>query len=345
MRQPIIAITMGDPAGVGPEVIVKAHRILVDEKRPVNALVIGDFDLLKKVSEQTGSGIELSKIDETEVSRVPLLVRDNPEVLHVLDLANVEPEALSFGEPDMFTGKAAIDYIVTSLRLCKSESVSAIATAPVSKKAICDAGITFTGHTELIANTMGVRDFAMMFVCKGLRVLLLTTHIPLSSVSSHVNERNVRRLIFLTERTLTGFFGVAKPKIGVCGLNPHAGEDGVIGREEVEDIIPAIKSARREKIDVRGPYPADTLFTPEKTREFDAIIAMYHDQGLIPVKMTDFRGSVNVTVGLPIVRVSVSHGTASDIAGKWVADPSSMVESLKLADRMTRTLLAGQNSK
>jgi len=339
MKEPIIAVTMGDPAGIGPEVIIKAHRELLSAGNPINKLVVGDLALLQAVSDATGSRVKLSRIEEAQVLQVPRLVRDDPEALFVIDLGNVDREVLCYGKPDMFTGKAAIDYIVTALSLCKKDAVSAIATAPVSKKAICDAGVAFTGHTGLIANALGVRDYAMMFVCHKLRVFLLTTHVPLSEVPAHVTQENVRRLIFLAERTLTRFFGIARPKIAVCGLNPHAGEEGVIGEEETSAILPALAYARKEKIDACGPFPADALFAAENAQEFDAIIAMYHDQGLIPVKMTDFRHAVNVTVGLPVVRVSVSHGTANDIAGKWLADPTSMVEALKLADAMTRTLL------
>lgn len=341
MKEPIIAITMGDPAGIGPEVIVKAHRELLASQSTINKLVVGDFALLQAVCEATGCRVRLSRIEEADVVQVQRLVRDDPEALFVIDLENIEQDVLCYGKPDMFTGKVAIDYIVRALSFCKAGAVSAIVTAPVSKKAICDAGVAFTGHTGVIASAMGVRDYAMMFVCKKLRVFLLTTHVPLSQVPAHVTQKNVRRLIFLAERTLTKFFGIRRPKIAVCGLNPHAGEDGAIGREELAAIVPAMASVRKEDIDIRGPFAADALFVPERAEQFDAIIAMYHDQGLIPVKMTDFRHAVNVTVGLPVVRVSVSHGTANDIAGKWVADPTSMVESLKLADAMTRTLLAG----
>ena len=256
----------------------------------------------------------------------------------MLDLANVERDALVYGKPDMFTGKAAIEYILAAIELCKDGSVSALATAPVSKKAICDAGFKFSGHTGLIASAMGVRDYAMMFVSGSLRIFLLTTHIALADVAPKVTTENVLRLILLAERTLTRLFGVARPKIAVCGLNPHAGEEGVFGSEELEAIMPAIKRARAEGIDVQGPFPADTVFVPSTAAKFDAILAMYHDQGLIPVKMADFKHAVNVTVGLPVVRVSVSHGTANDIAGKWFADATSMVESLLLADRMLRAL-------
>jgi len=342
MREAIIAVTMGDPAGIGPEVIVKAHSELLARDEPVNKLVVGDLALLQAVCDATGCHIKLSRIDEADVVQVPRLVREDRESLFVIDLENVEQDVLCYGKPDMFTGKAAIDYIVSALSFCRAGTVSAIATAPVSKKAICDAGVAFTGHTELIASAMGVRDYAMMFACRELRVFLLTTHVPLSEVPAHITQKNVSRLIFLAERTLTKFFGMKRPKIAVCGLNPHAGEDGAIGREELAVIIPAVASARMEKIDVHGPFAADALFVPEHAEQFDAIIAMYHDQGLIPVKVTDFRHAVNVTVGLPIVRVSVSHGTANDIAGKWVADPTSMVESLKLANAMAQTLLAGE---
>jgi len=338
MQEPIIGITMGDPAGIGPEIVLKAHLELLNLEKTLNNVVIGDLALLEAVAQAMSCQVRLVRIEESDVIRIPRLVRDDPSALFVIDLQNVEQAALNYGKPDMFTGKAAIDYIVTALRFCKAGAISAIATAPVSKKAICDAGVAFTGHTGLISSAMGVRDFAMMFVCEALRVFLLTTHIPLAEVHDHVTERNVKRLILLAERTLTMFFGIEKPKIGVCGLNPHAGEGGTIGKEETASIIPAIEAAKKEGIDALGPFPADALFAPESAQRFDAIIAMYHDQGLIPVKIAGLKRAVNVTVGLPIVRVSVSHGTANDIAGRWIADATSMVESLKLADSMARTL-------
>jgi len=338
MQEPIIGITMGDPAGIGPEIVLKAHLELLNQGKTLNSVVIGDLKLLEAVAQAMNCEARLVRIEESDVARIPRLVRDDPSTLFVLDLQNVEQAALNYGKPDMFTGKAAIDYIITALRLCKAGAISAIATAPVSKKAICDSGVAFTGHTGLISSAMGVRDFAMMFVCESLRVFLLTTHIPLAEVHKHVTEQNVKRLILLAERTLTMFFGIENPRIGVCGLNPHGGEGGIIGKEEMRSIIPAIEAARKEGIAVLGPFPADALFAPESARSFDAIIAMYHDQGLIPIKMMGLKRAVNVTVGLPIVRVSVSHGTANDIAGRWVADATSMVESLKLADSMARTL-------
>ncbi|MBN2207671.1 MAG: 4-hydroxythreonine-4-phosphate dehydrogenase PdxA, partial [Candidatus Coatesbacteria bacterium] len=312
MSEPVIAITLGDPAGIGPEVIIKAHHELLKTGAAINALVVGDLEHLRAVSESLGLQTDLLAIDESDAPRVPHILYERKGALPVIDLENVERDALEFGKPDMFTGKASIDYISAALQLAKSGSVSALATAPVSKKAINEAGFAFSGHTELIARALGATDYAMMFVCPSLRVFLLTTHIPLSKVPSQVTRQNVRRLIFLADRTLARFFGIEKPKIAACGLNPHAGEEGVIGPEEEREIMPAITDARSDGIEVEGPMPADTVFTPANAARFDAVITMYHDQGLIPVKMADFAHAVNVTVGLPLVRVSVSHGTAND---------------------------------
>jgi len=338
MVEPVIAVTMGDPAGIGPEVIIKAHTRLFRRRSKANRVVVGDLALLESVAGAMGIAVKFRPIELGEVIHVPKMLLEDRQILPVVDLANVQLDALEFGRPDVFTGKAAIEYILAALELAKSGAASAIATGPVSKRAINEAGFRFTGHTSLIASVLGVRDYAMMFVSGRLRVLLVTTHIPISQLPEQITVGAVRRVIFLADRTLREFFGIGGPRLGVCGLNPHGGEGGIIGSEEERVIIPAILSAKRDGIIVEGPFASDTLFIPQNAKKFDAIIAMYHDQALIPVKLLGFARAVNVTVGLPVVRVSVSHGTANDIAGKWEADPTSMVEALLLANKMARLM-------
>jgi 4-hydroxythreonine-4-phosphate dehydrogenase len=211
--------------------------------------------------------------------------------------------------------------------------VDAIATAPINKGAFAAAGFSWPGHTELLADLCGVSDVAMMFWSDALRVVLATVHIPLAEVPRALTSDRLLRVIRLTARSLPRF-GIARPRLGVAGLNPHAGEDGLLGTEERTAFAPAVSTAAREGLDVSGPWPADTLFVRAARGEFDAVIAAYHDQGLIPVKLASFGRAVNVTLGLPIVRTSVDHGTAFDIARKGIADPGSLVEAIQLAARL-----------
>jgi 4-hydroxythreonine-4-phosphate dehydrogenase len=283
--RPRIAITAGDPAGIGPEVAAKA-------------------------------------------AADPRVVEMCEPIVYDTSAAHVTPGALSAD-----AGRAAYDAIVRAVRDAERGDVQAVATAPVNKEAFRLAGLPWAGHTDLLAHLTGARDVAMMFHSDALRVVLATIHIPLAEVPRALTAAVMERTIALTARELPKFDKVA-PRIGVAGLNPHAGEHGLFGREEEEAIAPAIARCRAAGIDVSGPFPADTLFVRAQRGEFDVVVACYHDQGLIPVKLVAFGQAVNVTLGLPIVRTSVDHGTAFDIAGRGVADPESMIAAVRLAARL-----------
>lgn len=284
--KPRIAITVGDPAGIGPEIAAKA--MAAREVRDV-------CDPIIYTAESTGS---------------------------------CEPGVLS-----ATAGQAAHDVIVRAVNDARAGRVEAIATAPVNKEAFRLAGLPWAGHTDLLAHLTGTAHVAMMFHSEALRVVLATIHIPLAEVPKALTRELLERTITLTARELPRF-GVATPRIGVAGLNPHAGEHGLFGSEEIEAFEPAIGACVAQGIDVRGPFPGDTIFVRATRGEFDVVIASYHDQGLIPVKLLAFGQAVNVTLGLPIIRTSVDHGTAFDIAGRGVADPSSMIAAVRLAARL-----------
>jgi 4-hydroxythreonine-4-phosphate dehydrogenase len=286
MSLPTIAVTAGDPSGIGPEIAVKAARDarVVAACRPV---IYG-----------------------------PHLAED---------LA-----AFPVGRVDPASGRAAYDAIVRAAGDAVIGRVAAVVTAPINKAAFAAAGYSWPGHTELLAHLCGVSDVAMMFWSDRLRVVLATVHMPLAEVPGALTRARVLSVLRLTASSLPQF-GVPTPRLAVAGLNPHAGEDGLLGREEREVLAPAVAESRQAGIDVVGPLPADTLFVRAARGEFDAVVACYHDQGLIPVKLVAFGRAVNVTLGLPIVRTSVDHGTAFDIARKGTADESSLVEAVLLA--------------
>jgi 4-hydroxythreonine-4-phosphate dehydrogenase len=286
VSRPRIAITAGDPAGIGPEIVAKA----IADPRVAAAC--------------------------------------DPIVYGTSNGAGIVPGAAS---PE--GGRAAYDAIVAAVAAARNGDVDGIATAPVSKLGFARAGLPWKGHTDLLAHLTGSDDVAMMFWSEGLRVVLATVHIPLAEVPRALTQETLERTIRLAARELPAF-GLARPKLAVAGLNPHAGEEGVLGDEEGRVLTPAIAAARRDGIDVSGPLPGDTVFARAARGEFDCVIACYHDQGLIPIKMVAFGSAVNVTLGLPIVRTSVDHGTAYDIAGRGVADPSSMIAAVLLAARL-----------
>jgi len=286
MQLPRVAITAGDPAGIGPEIAAKAAA-----DRRVRAVC------------------------EPVMYWPPAGMKFAPGVLSA--------EA----------GRAAYDVIVRAVDDAKRGAVAAIATAPVNKEALRLAGLPWAGHTDLLAHLTGAREVAMMFHSDTLRVVLATIHIPLAEVPRALTRTVVESTIGLTARELPRF-GIARPRIAVAGLNPHAGEHGLFGREEQEVLAPAVTACRARGVDVSGPFPADTLFLRARRGEFDVVIACYHDQGLIPIKMVAFGAAVNVTIGLPIIRTSVDHGTAFDIAGKGKADPASMIAAVLLAAKL-----------
>jgi 4-hydroxythreonine-4-phosphate dehydrogenase len=286
--KPRIAITAGDPAGIGPEIADRAAR-------------------------------------DARVTAVCEPVVYGPPA----------GESFAAGVLSAEAGRAAYDAILRAVDDAKSGAVAAIATAPINKEAFRLAGLPWSGHTDLLAHLTGARDVAMMFHSDVLRVVLATIHIPLADVPRTLTSALMERTIALTARELVRFDKVA-PRIGVAGLNPHAGEHGLFGREDMDVIAPAVDACRRRGIDVKGPFPADTVFVRAQRGEFDVVVACYHDQGLIPVKLVAFGKAVNVTLGLPIVRTSVDHGTAFDIAGTDAADPESMVAAVLLAARLAR---------
>lgn len=324
-KKPLLAITMGDPGGIGPEVIIKA---VSDNavRRLCRPLVIGDPAVLSKCLRITERRVRLLPVEDTvdlpaDSAAVPVL---NPS------------EAIGrhrWGTIRKGYGEAAMSYIRFAVNEALDGRVDGIVTAPICKGAIHRAGYSFQGHTDYLAHLTGTRRYAMMLMGKGLRVVLVTVHRAIAGVSGCITRRRVLDSITLAHEACARL-GVRRPRVGVCALNPHAGEAGAFGKEEIAAIAPAIRSARRKGIDARGPFPADTLFVRRNRAEFDIVVSMYHDQGLIPLKMLAFDVGVNVTLGLPIVRTSPDHGTAFDIAGKGVADPRSMVEAIRVASRL-----------
>jgi 4-hydroxythreonine-4-phosphate dehydrogenase len=264
--------------------------------------------------------------------------------IEVLDLGNADPAAFSLGRVSAICGRAAYEYIERGVRLAEAGAIGGIVTAPVNKEALAAAGVPHSGHTEILARLTDTKDFAMLLMGKELRVIHVTTHVALRRVPDLVTRERVAGVIRLAQQTMTGL-GRPRARIAVCGLNPHAGEDGLFGDEEKTQIIPAVEDARRAGLDVHGPLPADTVFSRARGGEFDIVVAMYHDQGHVPVKTLGFNydeksgtwtglSGVNVTVGLPFLRVSVDHGTAFDRAWKGIANPESMLEAIDVAVRM-----------
>ena len=325
-KKPVIAITMGDPGGIGPEIILKAlnAREVRDSAR---VLIVGDLGVLEGIKWRLPIG-----------AHIPLAAVTDPAccmggAAAVLDMGNVSPDELTIGRPGAYAGRAVVEYIKKAAQLAMSGTVSAMVTAPINKETLKMAGYAYPGHTELLAELTGARDFGMMLVGGGLRVMLVTIHCPLKDVPGMITREAVLRTIRLAERACRSL-GIKTPRIAVAGLNPHAGEAGMFGDEEILHIAPACEGARSEGLDVTGPLPPDTLFYKAKRGGFDIVAAMYHDQGLIPLKMLSFGSAVNVTVGLPIIRTSVDHGTAYDIAGKGIASPDSLIAAIKLAVEM-----------
>lgn len=264
----------------------------------------------------------------------------SPKIRGLANFVTIGGEGRSFprSKVDARCGKAAISYIDRALGLLKSGRADALVTAPVNKAAVRMAGVHgFEGHTEYLAEKTGSKNFAMMFVGKRLKVTLVTRHIPLSRVSSALSAEAIQNTILITHKYLKDYFGIRKPRIGVAGLNPHAGEGGLFGSEEERIIKPAVKKASKIALGVVGPVPPDVVFYECLNGRLDAVVSLYHDQGLVPFKMLYFNNGVNLTLGLPFVRTSPDHGTAFDIAGKNIADPTSMIEAIRLACRLTKS--------
>jgi 4-hydroxythreonine-4-phosphate dehydrogenase len=323
MTLPTIAITMGDAAGIGPEIIMKAlaapqvHAFC----RP---LVVGDAARLRRAGEIVGSALRVESRRET------LEASYRPGAVDCIDLPLI-PADLPFGRTSPIAGEAAFRFIERAVRIVEAGQAQAICTAPLSKEALHAAGHKYPGHTELLASLTGTPEVSMMLTAPKLRVIHVTTHIGLLDAIERIDAALVERVIVRAHHTLTKA-GISHPRIGVCGINPHAGENGLFGRgEEAQKIEPAVTNAQARGIDVRGPLPADTLFFLAARGDFDIVVAMYHDQGHGPIKVMGLESGVNITVGLPMVRTSVDHGTAFDIAGSGVADERSLIEALRQA--------------
>jgi len=244
--------------------------------------------------------------------------------------------SLRFGQPDRACGEAMVRYIEEAVKKVRRGELDAVTTCPINKKAINVAGYPFAGHTELLAHLVQAPSVAMMFLGSRWKVVLVTTHLPLKEVSKWITQDRIFLKIRLTAEGLRKYFKIPHPKIAVLGLNPHCGEEGLLGEEEEREIIPAIRDARSRGLEVEGPFPADSFFDLSGQKIFDVVIAMYHDQGLIPIKIFDFKDSVNFTLGLPFIRTSVSHGTAYDIAGKGLADPNNLVKAISMAANLSK---------
>ncbi|MDB5442456.1 MAG: pdxA [Phenylobacterium sp.] len=323
---PPLALTLGDPAGVGPEIVVKAWNAL-REAGPA-FVVVGDHDALAAAS---GAGASILK----RVVSVATASEVFAGALPVLDLPL--RASVVAGQPSAAAAPAIIRWIETAAGLALSGAVSGVVTAPIAKAPLYEAGFKFPGHTEFLGELTaaaafdGARGPIMMLTAKDLRVTLVTVHEPLAKVASLLSIERIVNAGLVTVQALRRDFGIEAPRIAVAGLNPHAGESGSIGREEVDIVGPAVAVLRDLGIDATGPYPADTLFPEEMRVRYDAALCLYHDQALIPVKMLDFWGGVNVTLGLPIVRTSPDHGTGFDIAGRGLARPDSLIAALRLA--------------
>ncbi|MFC3690945.1 4-hydroxythreonine-4-phosphate dehydrogenase PdxA [Chenggangzhangella methanolivorans] len=323
MTRPTIAITMGDPSGIGPEIIMKAlaHPEVHAMCEP---LVVGDAERLKAAGEIVGSSLRVDSLQDAGQARYAA------GAVQCLDLKLV-PKDHPFGEMSPVSGEAAYRYIEKAVRVVEAGAAQAICTAPLSKEALHAAGHKFPGHTELLAHLTGTPEVSMMLVSPKLRVIHVTTHIGLIDAIAKIEPGLVERVIARGHDVLVKA-GVQNPKIGVCAINPHAGENGLFGQgEEAAKITPAVEKCQAKGWDVRGPLPADTLFFLAGRGDYDMVVAMYHDQGHGPIKVLGLEAGVNITVGLPVIRTSVDHGTAFDIAGKGIADDGSMVEALRQA--------------
>jgi 4-hydroxythreonine-4-phosphate dehydrogenase len=322
-KLPIIAITMGDPAGIGPEVIAKALSI-PDIASWCTPLVVGNAEVLRKAMVLTGSGLAVEAVESPQESIV------GQGSVAVLDIGNLDANSIQPGQISAVAGKAAMEWAIRAGELCMDGSVAGMATAPLHKEAASLAGYKDIGHMEVLQRLSGAPKVLTMLTSKGLRVVHLTTHRSLRRACDYVTKDNVLEALVLTNKVFQQW-GIKEPRIGVSALNPHASDGGLIGDEEEKEITPAVQEAQRLGIKATGPVPADTVFLQGIHGDYDAVLAMYHDQGHIPVKVYGFEESITVNLGLPFIRTSVDHGTAFDIAWQGVADATSMVAAIHAA--------------
>lgn len=337
--KPIIGISMGDPAGIGPEIIVRAlSRPLVREL--CDPIVIGDAGVIDKAKTFVGASARIHPIGRVANARF------DEATINVLDLKNVDLQQLTLGKVSAMAGNAAFEAVKTMIGLAMDGQIAATVTAPIHKEALVAAGHYFPGHTEIFAHFTGTDDFTMMLAAEHIRVVHVSTHVSLRQACDAVKRQRVLKVIELAHHACRQI-GIDQPKVGVAGLNPHASDGGLFGDEERDEIIPAIQDARQKEIDVDGPHPPDTFFAKAMSGVYDVCVAMYHDQGHIPVKIHGFHfdaqtrswdrvNGINVSLGLPIIRTSVDHGTAFDQAGKGTASDASLLDAIDYAAKMAK---------
>ncbi len=337
--KPIIGITMGDPAGIGPEIAVKAlaHERLYETCTP---LVIGDSEPLKDAAEFTKSPLRLNRIGRASEAKGEFGFVD------FIDCGLLPPRSWEYKKVSALAGKAAFAYVKTGIELALGKEIHAVVTGPINKEALFMAGYHYSGHTEIFADLTGTKNFAMMLANKGLRVIHATTHVSMRQACDLIRKERVLNVIRLADEAMKAV-DILSPRIAVAGLNAHASENGLFGDEEAKEIIPAIEEARRLGMTVDGPVPPDTVFVKALAGQYDIVVAMYHDQGHIPLKLNGFRldtatnkytsvSGINCTIGLPVIRTSVDHGTAFGKAGEGRANEESLVDAIDLAIRMAK---------
>lgn len=325
--KPVVCITMGYPSGIGPEITLKALASY-GVRRVAGFLIIGDLYIFNKACALTGKKLKCRVINrDADIDLSP------GEAL-LYDMDNVPRGNFHFGAVSKQCGSASIEYINKAVSIIKGKKADILVTAPIHKHAAGLSGFEYPGHTEYLTRLSGVKDYAMMLVGGGLKVIPATTHVPLKDVHKRLDKKKIIDIIALADISLKRFFGITRPRIAVCGLNPHAGDSGFLGREEIDIIAPAVRAAGRKGIDASGPHAADAVFYDAYKGLYDLVICMYHDQGLVALKMIGRDESVNITLGLPFIRTSPGHGTALDIAGKGIASAESMKEAIKTAVEM-----------
>jgi 4-hydroxythreonine-4-phosphate dehydrogenase len=332
MTEPVIAVTSGEPAGIGPELCLR----LVEHSDPVRLVVLGDKDLLAARVRLLGARVELRDWQSEQST-----TRPEPGIFNVLDVLHVQADAESVpGRLDPSNSRYVLRLLDRALSGCMSGEFAAMVTAPVHKGVINDAGIPFTGHTEYFAEKTYTARVVMMLASGNLRVALATTHLPLRDVPAAITRESLEQTLRIVHNDMHSKYGIEEPRILVAGLNPHAGEGGYLGDEEITVIAPVLEKLRAEGMRLIGPLPADTMFTPPLLAQGDCVLAMYHDQGLTALKYASFGNGINVTLGLPIIRTSVDHGTALELAGTGRADPGSLFaavdQAVAMADRADR---------
>ncbi|KZL92504.1 4-hydroxythreonine-4-phosphate dehydrogenase PdxA [Clostridium magnum] len=335
MTKPIIAITLGDPAGVGPEIVVKAlkSKEVYDVCSP---LVIGDKGVLEKALEITNTVLELNAISKANEGNYTL------GTLDFIDLGNIDIASLEYGKVQAQCGQAAFDYLAYAIKLALDKEVSAVATAPLNKESFKAAGVPYIGHTEVLEGLTNVKDPLTMFEVRGLRTFFYSRHLSLRNACDVITKEGIENFIVRCEEALK-VLGIEKPHMAIAGLNPHCGEHGLFGDEEVKYISPAVESSREKGIDISGPIGADSVFYQALHGKYDVVLSLYHDQGHIATKTVDFERTISLTNNMPFLRTSVDHGTAFDIAGTGKVSAVSMIEAILLAAKYGPKFLSESN--